>query len=63
MGWPDTINASAVDNGTWLIGDYSDTLLMPEFTTQALVRWIPGPLNMTGESCHVFWELSFVAAT
>ena len=51
MGWPDTVNASAVDNGTCLIGDYVDTLLMPEFATQALVRWIPGPLNMRGESC------------
>ena len=51
MGWPDTVNASAVDNGTCLIGDFVDTLLMPEFATQALVRWIPGPLDMRGESC------------
>ena len=42
------MNTTQVDNGTWQVGDYVDTLLMPEFASEARVRWIPGPINITG---------------
>ena len=42
------MNTTQVDNGTWQVGDYVDTLLMPEFVSEARVRWIPGPINITG---------------
>ena len=42
------MNTTQVDNGTWQVGDYVDTLLMPEFASEARVRWIPGPVDITG---------------
>lgn len=52
------MNTTQVDNGTWQVGDYVDTLLMPEFASEARVRWIPGPVNITGTGtavlhCHI----------
>lgn len=33
------------------VGDYVDTLLLPSSgLTNATVRWVPGPVNITGKS-------------
>ena len=40
---------SDLNNGSWRIGDWADTLELPNIGFQAIVRWIPGPLEITGE--------------
>ena len=39
---------SDTNNGSWRIGDWADTLELPNIGLQAIVRWIPGPLEITG---------------
>jgi FtsP/CotA-like multicopper oxidase with cupredoxin domain len=53
---PDATNAS--DPGAWQVGDWVDTLLLPQLSKAAVVRWVPGPANMTGTGygllhCHI----------
>ena len=42
---------SDANNGSWRIGDWADTLELPNIGQQAIVRWIPGPYEITGRSC------------
>lgn len=44
---PDGVDSDA-NNGSWRIGDWADTLELPNIGTQAVVRWVPGPFNITG---------------
>ena len=39
---------SGANNGSWRIGDWADTLELPNIGLQAIVRWIPGPYEITG---------------
>lgn len=41
---------SDLNNGSWRVGDWADTLELPNIGFQAIVRWIPGPVEITGES-------------
>ena len=45
---PDGVDSDA-NNGSWRIGDWADTLELPNIGFQAIVRWIPGPLEITGQ--------------
>lgn len=47
---PDGID-SDVNNGSWRVGDWADTLELPNIGTRAIVRWVPGPFNLTGTLC------------
>ncbi|KAA6422589.1 MAG: hypothetical protein FRX49_07450 [Trebouxia sp. A1-2] len=54
---PGAIDSDA-NNGSWRIGDWADTLELPNIGLQAIVRWIPGPLEITGTGyavlhCHI----------
>ena len=48
---PGAIDSDA-NNGSWRIGDWADTLELPNIGLQAIVRWIPGPLEITGRLPH-----------
>ena len=44
--------------GGWQVGDWADTLFMPNLANDAVVRWIPGPVEITGTGyyllhCHL----------
>ena len=39
---------SDANNGSWRIGDWADTLELPNIGLQAIVRWVPGPQEITG---------------
>ncbi|KAK9804565.1 hypothetical protein WJX73_000182 [Symbiochloris irregularis] len=46
------------DNGTWQVGDWLDTLLLPNIANQAVIRWHSGPADITGQGyflmhCHI----------
>ena len=45
---PDGVDSDA-NNGSWRIGDWADTLELPNIGFQAIVRWIPGPVEITGK--------------
>ena len=45
---PDGVD-SDLNNGSWRIGDWADTLELPNIGFQAIVRWIPGPIEITGK--------------
>ena len=47
---PDGVDSGA-NNGSWRIGDWSDTLELPNIGYEAIVRWIPGPIEVTGTTC------------
>lgn len=47
MALPDGIDSDA-NNGSWRIGDWADTLELPNIGYEAIVRWIPGPVEITG---------------
>ncbi|DBA78463.1 hypothetical protein WJX79_001206 [Trebouxia sp. C0005] len=54
---PDGIDSDA-NNGSWRIGDWADTLELPNIGYQAIVRWVPGPQEITGTGyavlhCHI----------
>ena len=36
------------DNGTWNVGDWGDTVLLSNVANAAIIRWVPGPYNVTG---------------
>lgn len=42
-----------VSNGGWQIGDWADTLFLPNLANDAVVRWIPGPVEITGTGYYV----------
>ncbi len=44
---PDGVD-SDTNNGSWRIGDWADTLELPNIGYQAIVRWVPGPYDITG---------------
>ena len=49
---PDGFDSDA-NNGSWRIGDWADTLELPNIGYQAIVRWVPGPFEITGRgSAH-----------
>ncbi len=48
---PGAVDSDA-NNGSWRIGDWADTLELPNIGLQAVVRWIPGPLEITGRVPH-----------
>ena len=50
-----------LNNGSWRIGDWADTLELPNIGFQAIVRWIPGPLEITGEP-QCSWKTCTVGA-
>ena len=49
---PDGVD-SDLNNGSWRIGDWADTLETPNIGFQAIVRWIPGPVEITREPCCI----------
>ncbi|KAL3147413.1 hypothetical protein ABBQ38_014479 [Trebouxia sp. C0009 RCD-2024] len=54
---PDGVD-SDLNNGSWRVGDWADTLELPNIGFQAIVRWIPGPVEITGTGyavlhCHI----------
>jgi hypothetical protein len=51
---PGAIDSDA-NNGSWRIGDWADTLELPNIGLQAIVRWIPGPLEITGRGFLMIW--------
>ena len=47
MALPDGVDSDA-HNGSWRIGDWADTLELQNIGYEAIVRWIPGPVEVTG---------------
>lgn len=45
--------ALPVTNAGWQVGDWVDTLLLPNLANDAVVRWIPGPVEVTGTGYYV----------
>ena len=43
------------DGGIWQVGDWADVLQRLDNTSNAEVRWRPGPYNITGELLYEFW--------
>ncbi len=51
---PGAVDSDA-NNGSWRIGDWADTLELPNIGEQAIVRWVPGPYEITGRF-QKFWQ-------
>ncbi|KAK9818159.1 hypothetical protein WJX72_008005 [[Myrmecia] bisecta] len=47
------ITGDASDPGTWQVGDYTDTLLLPDLVGSAEVKWVPGPYEVIGNGYSV----------
>lgn len=57
IDFPGAVDSDA-NNGSWRIGDWADTLELPFIGPQAIVRWVPGPQEITGTGyavlhCHI----------
>ena len=41
---------NTMDNGSWQVGDWGDTMMLTNQANGGAVRWVPGSINNTGAS-------------
>lgn len=54
---PDGVDSGA-NNGSWRLGDWADTLELPNIGYEAIVRWVPGPIEITGMLHSIYTHAS-----